>query len=172
MTKKAPKQNARHHPPETKAKAIGALWASAEEIDGVWVPNFFATGRRLGIDHTVLLRWWRGRDVSQDAESRTAAIHARVEAKRSGAREWFEGVLATSQRRVNELLDDEPRFKGAGYDEAARGTKTLVDAALKLGEALGVRNAEDGAEAGDGTGGATAVDDRVRAALERARPRE
>ena len=156
------------HPPEVRARALGALYASAEEVGDELVPNFYAVAKQVGLDHTVMMRWWRERDTSADAEARTQAARAREDAAKGGAREWYANILTKLQARIRELVEDEERWRGAEVDAAARAQKSIAETADKMTDMLGVRDV-DGPNAGDGGGSAGAINDAVRRALDRAR---
>lgn len=128
------------HPPERRAEAIAALYASAAVDGDDILPHFRAVERQLKIDVKVLHQWWAKRDKSFDTTERNKAASRAAAAAVRGAEAWGnlvqEGLRKVGQR-ASELLNDDDRFKKAKYDEGARGLKALgetlkvVDSALK-----------------------------------------
>lgn len=141
---------------------MGALWASAIEYGGEWCPNYYATSKQIGIDERVLRRWWAERDLTQDAENRTQAHRARLDANYGGARAWHEWSINKLRDHARELLDG-TRLAEADADEAARAIRNLADYLRAEGTAIGL----DEADGDDGSGHPDAIEARVRSALER-----
>lgn len=150
-------------PAEKRARCIGALWASAIERDGEWYPHLAMVAETEGVAVTTLFRWWQERDRTQDGKFRDAAQRARTEAAVSGARAWFDEILRLGQARVKDLLTEQ-RHEGADVDASARATKGAIEAGLLVAGHLGLTGEPD---PGDGDGGATVVEVRVRGALDR-----
>ncbi len=118
--------------PDEKARAIGALYASAELHDGELCPNFHAVSKVIGVDRTTLTRWWRRRDLAGDAQYRDAAAQARKAAATKGADAWFNQVISVVQERTTALMADADRWSKADLDVAARALKTIAELALKI----------------------------------------
>jgi predicted esterase len=150
---------------DTKAKAMGAMWASASEYAGTWMPHYALVSERLSVPINTLKRWWLERDVTEDSTHRAAVVRARVTASENGAREWFDQVLKLGQDRVTDLLT-ERRHVGAEVDASARATKSALEAGILVAGHLGLTG---DADAGDGGESAAVVEVRVRGALARVR---
>ena len=128
------------HPPERRAEAIAALYASATVDGDDILPHFRAVERQLKIDVKVLHQWWAKRDKSFDTTERNKAASRAAAAAVRGAEAWGnlvqDGLRKVGQRTM-QLLDDEDRFLKAKYDEASRGLKgaaetlKIVDTTLK-----------------------------------------
>lgn len=140
MAKEAHKRGPAKSPDE-KARAIGALYASAELYDGELIPNFHAVSKVIGIDRTTLTRWWRRRDPAGDAQYRDAAAQARQASASRGAEEWYNAIIATIKERTTALMADSNRWDKADLDVAARALKTVAELALKIKDALAPKEA-------------------------------
>lgn len=147
------------HPPEAKDRAFGALYASCEEVSGELVPNVHAVAKKIGIDANTLYRWWNQRDRSLDGEKREAALRARALAAEAGAVAWYRTAIETLKMRLEQLLQDENRFKEAGYDEASRGLRGIAETLHRLKELMPAEAAA--------TSGAGDLEIRVQTALKR-----
>lgn len=159
------------HPPEKRAEAIAALYASATVDGDELLPHFRAVERQTGINVKVLTRWWATRDKSLDVTERNKATSRAAAAALRGAETWGnlvqDGLRKVGQRAL-ELLSDEDRFKRAKYDEASRGLKGLgetlkiVDTTLKELDAKARQDADTEID--------TALDGAVRNAMQKDLP--
>jgi hypothetical protein len=156
------------HSPEVRARAIGALYASADEVEGELLPNFSAVSRRVGLTPGVLHRWWGERDKRDDEKAREEAVRARDEARQAGGKDWLDATLADLKARVGAIAKDKAKWESAPVADAARGAKDLATAVKTVSETMGAKDV-DGSGAGDGGGGAGAIDGAVRRAMDRAR---
>lgn len=98
--------------PEDKARALAALMASAEMVDGEMVPNFRAVASQsdMPADRT-LSRWWSERDVSRDVELRRATLRAREKAREEGAEDWMKAKVAQLQEGMDFILHPDHRTR-------------------------------------------------------------
>ena len=149
--------------PADKARGLGAMWASANELAGEWVPNFSAAAESVGVPRVTLMRWWDGRDRTQDERYRATAMRVRAAEAANGARRWFVGMNDLLRERTGELLQYD-RLATTEPDQAARAVKYLADVVRSQGEQFGLIDRPD---ADDGADDSVVVDIRVRGALER-----
>jgi hypothetical protein len=102
-------------------KALGALMASAvEQDDGSWVPQYRKVGRALSIDDRTLRRWWKRRDVTQDAALRRSSGHARAAVREEGAKTWVEAQVEALKAGVAWVLSPERRAPQERTDHEGR----------------------------------------------------
>jgi transposase-like protein len=121
------------HTAETRQRALAALYASGDDVDGEWVPNATAVSRVVGMPTTAtLLKWWRDRDKTQDSTHLKAAQRAREEARQQGADAFFTITLGRLREGVSWVLDPEHRQKEPRYDASGR-MLTAPDGSAVLG---------------------------------------
>jgi len=131
---------------------MGALYASCELVGDELAPNFYAVGRREGIDAQTLWRWWRARDLREDVKVREGIAQTRQTLLQAGAQNWLQARLSTLRKRHEELLDDDNRWKGADLDAAARAAKTLTESVAKIDALLRPEPVAGGSDPGALTG--------------------
>lgn len=91
--------------PEDRQRALAALYASGEDVDGEWVPNANAVSRVEGMPTTAtLLKWWRGRDKAQDSTHLKAAQRAREDARKDGADAYYRRTIDGLKEGVDFIL--------------------------------------------------------------------
>jgi len=120
------------HPPERKAEAMAALYASCSVEGDELCPNMRAVGRQIGIDASVLSRWWNKRDKTQDATERNKILPRLEAAAHRGADAYGDqavGILKKVLDRAENMMLDEERWKKAGVDEAARALRAVAQTA-------------------------------------------
>ena len=127
--------------PEDKARAIEAMRASAELVEGEMMPRFRAVAKVAGMpSHQTLLRWWDARDRADDGPARTTLQRAREEAAAEGAKSWLRAQHERCRDVAEYILD--PMHRTGGPDERipphqmARALKDLLPVLADLDKAL------------------------------------
>lgn len=127
------------HTAETRQRALAALYASGDDVDGEWVPNATAVSRVVGMPTTAtLLKWWRDRDKTQDSTHLKAAQRAREEARQQGAEAFVRDVVSRLQEGVQFVLEPQHRLTvGPGVEKLglhcyARALREVVQVVERL----------------------------------------
>ncbi len=122
---------------ERRDRALGALAASAVEVDGELVPNFLATSRSLGVPRQSLQKWWKARDKNKDAQLRASVTRAREQVAQEGA-EVFLRDLSEGIRRIAMYMIDSKHYGEGGVrvDHAAKTLAILLASEERLRSVL------------------------------------
>lgn len=144
-----------HYPQDAIDYWLGALMASAAEVDGERVPNFHAVERQAkkgqgpgGRKPTwkTLAQWWEARDVERDPELIQAATRGREAMAEAGSREWIEGAwegiagLIDIVVKADNYDTEDGRFADARTDSIARAAKLVAETMPALQQRLDGKN--------------------------------
>lgn len=130
---------AKRHPPETRERVMGALYASARwDLGPEPVPNVLAVAIEQGVPEQTASRWWKERDRARDGELRGVATRALAAIAEQGARQWFDGTLAELRTRIAELARDRGAWETAGARDRAAAAAHTSKAMAEVGRLLGV----------------------------------
>lgn len=130
--------------PEDRIRALEALRASAEVVDGVLTPRFRAVAKAEGMPHHDTLRkWWRERDREDDATILVTVQRARESEVGKGVEQWLQHQYESCRDVVEYCLDPMHRVGGPEQrippHQMARALKDLLPL---LKEINGVLNGE------------------------------
>lgn len=103
---------------QDKARALGALRASAEIVSGELLPCFREVAKLDGMPHhNTLAKWWREREVSSDSPVIAAVARAREDAAQEGAADLFKTAREAVKRQV-EYISDPCHYSTETYTDA------------------------------------------------------
>ena len=116
--------------PEDRQRALTALYASGDEVDGEWVPNFFAVSKVAGMPHhNTLSKWWNERDRAADSQHLAAAQRAREQAMQAGGEDFYAHAMQRIRGAVSFILQPEhqadvgPGMEKMGLHQYSRAIK-------------------------------------------------
>lgn len=126
---------------EEKARALGALRASAEVVDGEMAPRFHAVSKMEGMpSYTTLRKWWSERDREGDLQFLEELQRERESDVAKGADAWRREQLDKCRDVVEYILDPMHRTGGPGERVAphhmAIALKHLLPTLSELDRAL------------------------------------
>jgi len=121
---------------QSKDAALGALMSSASQgQDGAWLPQYRSVSAALRISEKTLRRWWRAREVVDDAALRRSSTRARSEVRAEGAKTWIEDRVEDLRQGVEWVLSPDRRAEVDRPDQMARALKDIA-AVVKEVQAL------------------------------------
>jgi len=121
---------------QSKDAALGALMSSASQgQDGAWLPQYRSVSAALRISEKTLRRWWRAREVVDDAALRRSSTRARSEVRAEGAKSWIEDRVEDLRQGVEWVLSPDRRAEVDRPDQMARALKDIA-AVVKEVQAL------------------------------------
>lgn len=121
---------------QSKDAALGALMSSASQgQDGAWLPQYRSVSAALRISEKTLRRWWRAREVVDDAALRRSSTRARSEVRAEGAKSWIEDRVEDLRQGVEWVLNPDRRAEVDRPDQMARALKDIA-AVVKEVQAL------------------------------------
>lgn len=129
----------KRHPPETRERVIGALYASARwDLGPEPVPNVMAVALEQGVPEQTASRWWKERDRARDGELRGMATRVLAEVAEEGARDWFDRTLGHLRKRIVELAEDDRAWGEVNARDRAAAAAHTSKAMSEVGRLLGV----------------------------------
>jgi hypothetical protein len=112
---------------QSKDAALGALMSSASQgQDGAWLPQYRSVSAALRISEKTLRRWWRAREVVDDAALRRSSTRARSEVRAEGAKSWIEDRVEDLRQGVEWVLSPDRRAEVDRPDQMARALKDIA----------------------------------------------
>ena len=115
--------------PDDKARAIGALYASAQwSSEGEPTPNLSQAAEATGYPLTTIKRWWHARDTAIDSQKWQEATRKRQIAEQMGADD-FERYLRAQTQELAQRAMDPARVARAGTFELWKSAKLARDLA-------------------------------------------
>jgi len=112
---------------QSKDAALGALMSSASQgQDGAWLPQYRSVSAALRISEKTLRRWWRAREVVDDAALRRSSTRARSEVRAEGAKTWIEDRVEDLRQGVEWVLSPDRRAEVDRPDQMARALKDIA----------------------------------------------
>ena len=129
---------------QSKDAALGALMSSASQgQDGAWLPQYRSVSAALRISEKTLRRWWRAREVVDDAALRRSSTRARSEVRAEGARTWIEDRVEDLRQGVEWVLSPDRRAEVDRADQMARALKDIAAVVREVQSLTGTDDVTD-----------------------------
>jgi hypothetical protein len=122
---------------EERLKAMGALWGSAREVDGVWKPNYRATAKVTKVSEGTLRLWWKSRDITQDYAFMQAAGLAAERAMELGSAQWFDSMRRKLKDRLQWIVDNQEAWESNTPDRNAKAVQFIAQSLASMDKGTG-----------------------------------